>query len=215
MPGRCLPAAALVFWAAVPAWAGTSYRPRLPSDYLRVPLTAQATNYSCGAAALLGILRYWKAYDGSETSLYPLLETTPEAGTHPAKLIAGARHYGLKAELREGLELADLEAALRRRETAVLDIQAWPEKDATPYDWSDNWEDGHYVVLVGLDQGFLYVMDPSTHLGYGYIPRAELPGRWHDYETEKGKRREYRRMAIFISGQEHLAAFPAPLQRVR
>ena len=97
----------------------------------------------------------------------------------------------------------------------ILDIQAWPDKDPTPDDWSDNWEDGHYVVLVGMDQDFLYLMDPSTHMGYGYIPRAELAGRWHDYETEQGKRREYRRMGIFISGKEHLPGFPAPLERVR
>jgi predicted double-glycine peptidase len=197
------------------AGAAGAAEPRLPADYLRVPLMPQATNYSCGAAALNALLHYWRVYDGNESSLYPLLRTTPEDGTHPDRLVAGARHHGLKAELREGLGLPDLEEALRRRETAILDIQAWQENDPTPDDWTDNWEDGHYVVLVGLDKDYLYVMDPSTHLSYGYIPRAELPGRWHDYETVAGKRREYKRMAVFISGKERLAAFPAPLERVR
>ena len=206
---------ALALLAVSPVLATSSPQPRLPADYLQVPLTAQATNYSCGAAALLGILRYWKAYDEDETALYPLLQTTPQDGTHPARLVEGARHFGLQANLREGLDFPDLSEALRRRETVILDIQAWPEKDATPDDWSDNWEDGHYVVLVGLDQDFVYVMDPSTHLGYGYIPRSELVGRWHDYETEEGKRREYRRMGISISGKESLPGFPASLQRVR
>ncbi|MCX5795764.1 MAG: C39 family peptidase [Elusimicrobia bacterium] len=210
-----IPYLALALLSVAPAWAGGAYQPRLPADYLQVPLTAQATNYSCGAAALLGVLRYWRAYDGSETSLYPLLATTPEEGTHPARLVAGARHFGLKAEMREGLSWDDLTEALKRRETVILDIEAWPENDPTPDDWSDNWEDGHYVVLVGMDRDFLYLMDPSTHLGYGYIPSAELAGRWHDYETEQGKRREYRRMAVFISGKAHLAGFPAPLERVR
>ena len=204
-------------WALALLLAGAAgaAEPKLPADYLRVPLMPQSTNYSCGAAALNSILHYWKAYDGNESSLYPLLRTTPEDGTHPDRLVAGARHYGLRAELREGLGLPDLEAALKRRETVILDIQAWQEGDPTPDDWTDNWEDGHYVVLVGMDQGFLYVMDPSTHLSYGYIPRAELPGRWHDYETAGGQRREYRKMAVFISGKAHLSAFPAPLERVR
>ncbi|MBI5240820.1 MAG: C39 family peptidase [Elusimicrobia bacterium] len=206
---------ALSLLAAAPAWAGSLAGPALPSDHLRVPLMPQSTNYSCGAAAMMAILHYWKVSDGNESSLYPLLGTTPEEGTHPAKLVAGARHHGLRAELREGLGLPDLEAALKRRETVILDIQAWQENDPTPEDWTDNWEDGHYVVLVGMDQDYLYVMDPSTHLSYGYIPRAELPGRWHDYENEGGKLREYRRMGIFISGKEPLAAFPAQLERVR
>jgi predicted double-glycine peptidase len=206
-----------MFWALalLLPFRAQAVEPRLPAAYLPVPLTAQATSYSCGAAALAGILRYWKVWDEDETALYPLLNTTPLDGTHPVKLVAGARRYGLQAALREGLELADLAEALKRRETVILDIQAWPENDPTPDDWGDNWEDGHYVVLVGLDRDFIYVMDPSSHLGYGYIPRAELAGRWHDYETEDGKRREYRRMAISISGKESLPGFPAPLQRVR
>ena len=200
--------------AAVEA-SSAAAAPRLPADYLQVPLTAQATSYSCGAASLLAILRYWKAYDEDETALYPLLRTVPKDGTHPARLVETARHFGLEAQLREGLDLPDLAEALRRRQTVILDVQAWPESDATPNDWSDNWEDGHYVVLIGMDERFIYVMDPSTHLGYGYIPRAELPSRWHDYETEQGQRREYKHMGVFISGKQSIRAFPVDLQRVR
>ena len=97
MSSRIGLALSLVLAGAVPAWAGSASQPLLPADYLQVPLTAQATNYSCGAAALLGILRYWKAYDEDETALYPLLQTTPEDGTHPARLVEGGRHFGLQA----------------------------------------------------------------------------------------------------------------------
>ena len=212
--------AACLFLAG-PSRAGLSPSagPRLPDGYLQVPLTAQATSYSCGAASLLGILRYWRAFSDKEsqdeTALYPVLRTTPADGTHPARLAEGARHFGLQARMREGLDWPDLEGAWRRGETVILDIQAWPERELAPEAWAANWEDGHYVVLVGTDRDFLYVMDPSTPQSYGYIPKAEFLTRWHDYEMEGGKRREYRRMGIIISGKEKLPSFPAPPERVR
>ena len=54
--------------------------------------------------------------------------------------------------------------------------------------WEARWEDGHYVVAVGLDDRNLYVMDPSVRGSYGFIPRAELLRRWHDFEIVGGRR---------------------------
>lgn len=176
---------------------------------------AQTTDYTCGPASLLSVLYYWKATDDEEPDLYGLLETTSKDGTRPEKLAEGARHYGLQAHLQDGLSLEDLKAALKRRETVILDIQAWRDDDPTPETWEDNWEDGHYVVLIGMDASYVYVMDPSTPLRYGYIPARELLTRWHDYHEADGKRQERRHQAVVISGKESLRSYPAGLLRVR
>ena len=188
--------------------------PRLPPRALPVPCFRQSTGYACGAAALQAVLAYWRVYDGQESKLYPLLGTTPENGTPPERLVAGARTFGLTARMQEGTELGDLRRALAEGETVILNLQAWSEAPAKGTPWKDRWEDGHYVVLVGLDETQLYAMDPSVAAGYAHLPQSEFLDRWHDYTLAGGTRREYRHLAIFIKGKTALPALPAPLTRM-
>jgi predicted double-glycine peptidase len=195
--------------------AGTVRSPHatLPEDALPLPLTPQATDYSCGAAALLSVLNYWQIYEGNEEDLYPILETTREEGTHPRKIAEGAKLLGLRSEMRTGMRPEDLEAALSKGETVILDIQAWSDPDNTDA-WEDRWEDGHYVVLIGMDSRNFYFMDPSVKTGYGYIPHGELMDRWHDYEDRYGPVEKYFQLGIVISGKKPLKSYPA-LTRIR
>lgn len=200
--------------AALPAAAAPA--PRLPQNHLKVPLVPQATSYSCGAAAMLAVLLYWNLIDANESSLYEALGTSPEQGTHPARIRDHARKLGLKAEIRTGLSLEDLEKGLAAGHTLIVDFQAWADWDTAlgnpdyDYRWKERWEDGHYAVLVAMDRDFLWFMDPSSFGRYAYMPRQELLERWRDYEEEDGKRVEYQRMAIDIwGGKSTLKSVPA------
>ncbi len=175
-------------------------RPQLPKQALKLSIFEQKTDYSCGAAALLSVLRYWKVYFGSEKALYPILGTTPKDGTNPGGLVRGAQHFGLQAEFKTELRLSDLELAIAEGQTVILDLQAWPDNYDQP--WIDRWEDGHYVVLMALDETYLYAMDPSTGGAYTYLSKAEFLERWHDYEIENGKRVQYFHEGIFIHGDK-------------
>lgn len=199
-----------LLFAVLPVRAG---EPKLPADYLPVPLIRQSTDYSCGAAALLAALYYWNAYDGMESSLYPLLATTPADGTEPSKLAEGARSFGLEAQLRENMSLEDLRLSLKKGETVILDLQAWRTPGST-VPWSATWEDGHYVVLVGMDRSYVFVMDPSTPASYAYLPEKEFLDRWHDYENRSGKRREYIRAGIVIRGKKAVGSHPGKPARM-
>lgn len=207
-----------LLWLALPALGAAPGKaapePRLPKDFLPVPLVRQANSYSCGAAALLSILFYWRVHDGGESSLYARLDTTEKDGTEPVKLAEGARSFGLEARLQEGSSLDELRAALKRGETAILDLQAWRTEETKKIPWDRDWDDGHYVVLVGLDGDYAYVMDPSSSGAYAYLPLDELALRWHDFEDRHGPRREYRRLAVFIKGKTPLKALPGPLLRL-
>jgi predicted double-glycine peptidase len=180
---------------------------------LPVPLVRQANSYSCGAAALTSVLYYYRRFDGRETELYERLTTTEADGTHPASIVAVARQFGLTAELREGVTVGDVRAAVERRDAVIVDLQAWT--DAPHPRWRDEWEDGHYVVAVGIDATRLYVMDPSTPGAYAFVALSELPDRWHDYETLNGARREYHHMAIFFRGTGAAMAYPQPTSEMR
>lgn len=186
---------------SAPAVSGLP-EPGIPSDYLPLPITVQETNYSCGAAAALSVLRYWQAYGGDEQSLYKLLETSPKDGTPPENIARGLSQLGLQAALRENMTLDDLRAALRRGDSVILDIQAWRNDEDTP--WSQRWEDGHYVVLAGMDEHYAYLMDPSTEGRYTYLPLSELLERWHDYEDRGGQVRRYYQAGIVAHGSQPL-----------
>ncbi len=195
------------------AQVGTQ-EPLLPKNHLPVPITRQAREYSCGAAALLGVLNYWGVYSGPETKLYSLLKTTKKDGTEPQKLLSGAKHYGLKAEMKENLELSDLRLALLRGETVILALQAWRDESKPQKPWSETWEEGHYVVLIAMDETYIYTMDPSLPHGYVYLPQDEFLERWHDYEDRHGKLWRYSHLGVFIKGAKGLGAFPGPLVRM-
>ncbi len=182
---------------------------------LQVPITRQSTEYSCGAAALQSVMTYWKKFDDTESTLMAELGTTEKDGTAFQNLPKVARKYKLKAKLQEHLSVKELARQLDRGVTAILDIQAWPESGKPPANWRTEWESGHYVVLVGLDEERAYFMDPSTAQAYTYIPLAELEARWHDYDIVGGHKRIYEHAAVLIEGDDWMPGFPGdprPLQ---
>jgi predicted double-glycine peptidase len=174
----------------------------LPQNLIRVPVVKQRTDFSCGNAATLALLRYWRwdAYACvDETALYLPLETTHAKGTEPQPIAAYLnRAGGVKAEYRNGdVTVEDLERAIDARQPPIVDLQAWRDQE-TP--WRDLWDAGHYVVLVGYDRQNLFFMDPCTVAtgAYVYMPRAELAERWHDLSGDHDEPVEH--MAIFVRG---------------
>jgi len=198
-----------------PQSAASSPSVAVPSSLLAsVPDVRQSTGYTCGVAALQAVLARWGTSE-REDRLAARLRSTPEAGTHPVDIVRVAGEFGLSAELREGLTLADLETALAAGTSVIVDLQAW--RDRTNVPWTEIWDDGHYMVLLGLDAENLYFEDPSLLGVRGVIPRAEFVDRWHDYEGEPPldpADRKYVHMALFIRGSGPAPAPPAPFARV-
>jgi uncharacterized protein len=184
----------------------------LPPGFLStVPDVRQSTNYSCGAAALQAVLSYY-GIDKRERDLMEMLKTTETNGTSPDNIVRVARELGFQAEPRENTKYEDLVAAYRAGTPVILDIQAWTASAPENRAWAKDWEDGHYVVLLGADDEFIYVEDPSLLGTRGIIPKREFLDRWRDYLGDAPfdpSDRPYARLAIFISGKTpaHRLAF--------
>jgi predicted double-glycine peptidase len=183
----------------------------LPGNLVQVPVVTQREGFSCGPAATLALLRYWRpdAYQTvEETALYAPLETTDARGTEPEPIAELFRRSGLEAQYRYGdVTVTDLERAVDAREPPIVDLQAWTDH---PIPYRDTWDAGHYVVMVGYDDERLFFADPSTMTphGYAFLPRAELEERWHDLAGLSDDR--VQRMAIFVRGPERRALDSAP-----
>ncbi len=180
---------------------------------LPVPLVRQAYPHSCGAAAFLSILYYYCCHQGPESSLHEALAMTESDGVHPERLVMTALSYGLTAEFRQGVTCAEVRLALQRSEPVILDIQAWIQDPVNAH-WSEIWSEGHYVVVVGMDDQHIYVMDPAVAAAYAYIPLDEFVARWHDEAVIAGERVRYNQPAIFLVGEKPAQAYPQALERV-
>lgn len=111
------------------------------------------------------------------------LGTTAEAGTSPDQIMTGFESYGLVATMRERTTLEELRVNLERKIPTMVVIQAWL-KTCPPADWSANWEDGHWVIVIGMDDERVYFEDPALLGSRGWLTQAEFLLRWHDYNGE-------------------------------
>jgi ABC-type bacteriocin/lantibiotic exporter with double-glycine peptidase domain len=160
----------------------------------------------------MAALLYFGVFDDPESRLDTELAATPDKGTDPWSLAAEARTFGLAAEVRTEMTLDQLAAELGRAAIVIVALQAWPSRPGT--DPAMGWEDGHYVVLVGLDARNVYVMDPSVRTGYAYLDRGAFVRRWHDYDLRDGHREAYQRLGVVLRGRRAMQSYPAAPTRI-
>jgi ABC-type bacteriocin/lantibiotic exporter with double-glycine peptidase domain len=206
------PGAVVALTVLLAGSAGGQPAPAVPK-LLPVPLISQAHPWSCGAAALMATLVYFGAFDEAESRLDEELHVDPNRGTRVSSIVDAARRFGLEAEARTGMTVEDLGHEVARGAVVIVAIQAWPSAKVT--DWKTSWEDGHYVVVVGLSPDRVFVMDPSVRTGYAYLRRQEFVARWHDYDLEGGHRVVWDHLGIVMRGSTPLRRYPADPAPVR
>jgi len=150
------------------------------SNMINIVDTRQATSYTCGVASVQAILNYY-GIDKREDQLTEQFGATEAAGTSPSQIIAGLESYGLAVTMKEHTTLDDLRANVQNKIPTIVAIQAWLDEYPPHQDWSKIWEDGHWVIVIGLDDKNVYFEDPSLLGTRGWLTHAEFLARWHDY----------------------------------
>lgn len=145
-------------------------------NLIAVPMTRQATNYSCGAAAMQSMFGFY-GEDLNEDELVKLLKTNSEEGTDYNEIVKVAKEKGYEVKVYKDMSLAQLKKQLDKKNPVLCLIQAWAEKKV---DYSTDWQDGHYVVAIGYDKSRIFFMDPSTLGNYTFIKNKDFLKRWHD-----------------------------------
>ena len=172
--------------------------------------TRQSTEYSCGASALQAVLSYW-GKDLDEKELMQLLHTTPETGTYPEDIERVARSLGFDAEVKENLTLDELEQATAMGNPVIILGQAWRSRKESDIAVTEDWANGHYVVVLAVDQDYVYFEDPYIRMGKGFMPRGAFEDHWHTVMGgDLAKAPKLMRLGIFIRGEK-----PAQPQRFK
>lgn len=169
--------------------------------FLFLPIVAQETTYSCGAAAMKSLLQYF-GLDYTEGELRKILKTTPE-GTMIEPIQELAKSLNFEVETREQMSIADLKTAIDEHKPVLILLQAWPETKQS--NWEQMWDAGHFVIVVGYDEDKLFIMDPVNSGKYHYVPQDEFLRRWHDID---GQTKVFHFGMTFIPGTKTSTYFP-------
>jgi uncharacterized protein len=165
--------------------------------------TRQMTEYSCGASALQSVLSYW-GREVEEDVLMKLLGTNSDVGTFPEDMVRGARALGFDAEIKEQASLDELQAYTADGRPVIALAQLWRSEKDTPAAAEDEWDCGHYIVVLSVDRDHVYFQDPYIRMGKGFVPRSTFEAHWHQIMggSKLAGSPKLMRVAIFVSGRE-------------
>lgn len=167
---------------------------------LDVPDVRQPTDYSCGPTSLQAVLCYY----GMDMRVDDLINMTHcnVNGTPPENIASAARGLGFTTEVKENMTLQDLQLYMNQGTPVIVDAQAWKSNE-TNTNWTSDEDDGHYMVVIGVDDQNVYLEDPAILGSRGYINNQEFLDRWHDeYQDGSNNNVTVTRLGIVVTGKE-------------
>jgi uncharacterized protein len=164
--------------------------------------TRQCTEFSCGASALQMVLGYW-GRDVAETELMKLLRTTPEAGTYPEDIVRGAQALGFEARVKDNLKLGEVAKFTADGKPMIALAQVWRSESGPVKAVAEEWDNGHYIVVLGVDSSYVYFQDPYIRMSKAFVPRKTFEDHWHHVMGGNLKRNpKLVHLGIFIRGDK-------------
>ncbi len=174
---------------------------------INVPYVNQPSNFTSGPTSLQAVLAYY----GSNTSLDELINmtnTTSENGTLPGAIVQTASNLGFTAVINENMTLEELQMYVIQGIPVIVNAQAWKNNATNNQNWTDDQNDSHYMVVIGIDNTNVYFEDPAILGSRGYIPDQEFLDRWHDtYINSTGNNTTDTHLGIIITGKQSIS-FP-------
>jgi len=129
----------------------------------------------CGPASLKIVLDYY-GVNKTEKELAKLTGLIPGLGIDDKNIAKAAKSLGFKVEIKNESSFHDIERWLRKEVPVIVD---WFTRGRCDYDDSEV-ADGHYSVVTGLDDKYVYLQDPETG-GERKIDREDFMKVWFDF----------------------------------
>jgi len=132
----------------------------------------------CGPASLKIVLNYY-GVDKSEEDIAKLCKVKKELGVDDKSIKIAAEKLGFKATIKNNSSFKDIEKWLKKDVPMIVN---WFTRGRTDYGDS-SVADGHYSVVMGLDDKHIYLQDPELG-SIRKIERDNFMRVWFDF---KGK----------------------------
>ncbi|MEX0942921.1 MAG: C39 family peptidase [Pseudomonadales bacterium] len=171
---------------------------RKPSAVIELANLRQTYDFDCGVKALQGVLAYYGVEERGD-ALQKDLKADPVLGTNIENMIAVAERHGFVVESGTNWTLDKLKHYLDQGHPVIVSMQAWANRYLTLKEWRSNFDDGHYVVVIGYEGNILYFEDPAS-FHRTFLKENEFLARWHDLDPISGER--LMRAGIVLLGKD-------------
>jgi uncharacterized protein len=138
----------------------------------------------CGPASLKIVMDYYGMVK-PEKELAKLCQHDENLGVDDKKIKKAAEKLGFKVSVKNNSSFKDIEKWLDKEVPVVVD---WFIKGRQDYSESDV-ADGHYSVVFGLDDKYIYLQDPEIGK-IRKLTRSDFMRVWFDFKGEYVKRDE-------------------------
>src|SRR3989344_690633 len=129
----------------------------------------------CGPASLKIVLDYY-GIDKSEQELAKLTGLAQGLGVDDKGIANATESLGLKVQIENESTFNDIEKWLQKGVPVIVD---WFTRGRSDYEDSEV-ADGHYSVVVGLDDEYIYLQDPEIG-NKRKIEREDFMKVWFDF----------------------------------
>lgn len=153
---------------------------RISAKVLPVPHFRQSPGL-CGASALQAVLAYW-GHKHTEEELADLSHTDPDNGVEAPGILEAARAVGFNGFYHDDAELDDLQRYL---DLGLPVIVNW---------WST--DEGHFSVVVGIDDKYVYMVDPEKDAPYSRMLLDDFSRNWFDFKEPEQTDLTRRRLVV-------------------
>jgi len=130
----------------------------------------------CGPASLKMVLEYW-GINKNEEEVAIACNRDPELGTDDVALKKAAESYGFRVEIENNSSFDSMQGWLDRRVPVIVN---WFTRGRSDYG-EEEVPDGHYSVVVGLDEEYIYLQDPEIG-GLRKLKRDDFMRVWFDFK---------------------------------
>ncbi|MCK4524957.1 MAG: C39 family peptidase [Candidatus Andersenbacteria bacterium] len=138
----------------------------------------------CGPASLKIVLKYY-GMEATEKELARLAGASSNLGADDKGLALAAKHFGFKVKIKNNNSFKDIERWLDKKVPVIVN---WFTRGRKDYPDSAI-ADGHYSVVAGLDNRFIYLQDPEIGK-IRKLKRDDFMKVWFDFRGEYVKPNE-------------------------
>jgi len=78
---------------------------------------------------------------------------TGEEGTPVSAMVAVAKKHGFQVKASAGWTLREVKRTVEAGHPVIVLVQTWADRYMTIEDWRNDYEDGHYAIVIGSAKG--------------------------------------------------------------
>lgn len=157
----------------------------------------QTYDFDCGAKALQTVMAYY-GVDVREDELMETLGTGTQ-GTPVTGMVGVAQKHGFQVKASGGWTLLEVKRTVESGHPVIVLVQAWVDRYMTREDWRNDYEDGHYAIVIGFAKGVVLFEDPAS-FRRTWLREREFMVRWHDRDGRMND--NYEHFGMVLLGKE-------------